>query len=295
MRFRASPPCDEHHRGSQRRSLAGAGRSGLVLRLSGRESASRTDSTPEHRGASLSQSVRVAAKPGSRSKALSRWPIADVGASSRPGLVDGVAKGLAGLERGRWRGGDRDRLAGTRGLCPLRAGRTPVPKVPKPAMETGSSFARLSPMAAKTAQSMRSAVALVSESSAARRAPSLALFMSSSPVMARRDIPRSTRTAPASQGGVFGRTAQRASGRQRRASVSLGMELSEECNAVWGVNRLMRNGRGAVRMPPGPALRRSNASAVTDPRRSAPDRGGTTAVADRERGAAHEPERESWG
>ncbi len=159
---------------------------------------SSTDSTPAQRRATLSQSVRVAAKPGSRSTALSQWPIPDVGASSSPGFVDGVAKGLAGLERGRRRGGDRDRLAGTRGLCPLRAGRAPVVKVPKAAMETGSSFARRSPMAAKTAPAMRSAVALVSESSTARRAPSPASFMSSSPVMARRDIPRSTHTAPAS-------------------------------------------------------------------------------------------------
>ena len=68
-------------------------------------------------------------------------------------------------------------------------------KVPKPAMETGSSFARLSPMAAKTAPSMRSAVTLLSENSVARRAPSSALFIFSSPVMARRDIPRLTHTA----------------------------------------------------------------------------------------------------
>ena len=187
--FPPSPPCDECHGGPSSRAWRA---------LDACVELSSTDSTPAQRRATLSQSVRVAAKPGSRSTALSQWPIPDVGASSSPGLVDGVAKGLAGLERGRRRGGDRDRLAGTRGLCPLRAGRTPVPKVPKPAMETGSSFARLSPMAAKMAQSMRSAVALVSESSAARRAPSLALFMSSSPVMARRDIPRSTRTAAVS-------------------------------------------------------------------------------------------------
>ena len=161
--------------------------------MSGRETASSTDSTPEHRRASWSQSVRVAAKPDSRSTALSQYPVAEVAANSSPGLVDGVAKGLAGLKRGRVRGGDRDGFAGTGSMLrPLRAGRALMLKVPKPAMETGFSFARLSP---KTALSMRSAVALVGESSAARRAPSSALFMSSSPVMARRDIPRSTRTA----------------------------------------------------------------------------------------------------
>ena len=74
------------------------------------------------------------------------------------------------------------------------------------------------------------------------------------------------------------------------------MELSEECNAVCEAHRLTRNGRGAMRMPPGAAPRGRTPApgrgvgtrAVTDPRRSAPDTGA-------ERGAAHEPERGSRG
>ena len=53
------------------------------------------------------------------------------------------------------------------GFLPWRAARSRITNWPKPAMATGSSRARASPMAKNTAPTMRSAVALVADVSVA--------------------------------------------------------------------------------------------------------------------------------
>ena len=73
------------------------------------------------------------------------------------------------------------KLSPVLGLRPWRGARVRVKKVPNPAMATGSSRARASPMAANTTPTMRSAVALVADVSSATWETSSFLFIFASP------------------------------------------------------------------------------------------------------------------
>ena len=93
-----------------------------------------------------------------------------------PAPVDGVTKGLGGLERRRARGVDLGVLAGT-GLRPVRAERSLVENGPNPVMETVSPAARVSEMVANMAPTAVSASVLDMEEGAATCAHSSGLFI----------------------------------------------------------------------------------------------------------------------